>query len=1021
MSSQLFDAQLLVPDDNASHRQLVDLVTAGKYTGRGLPDSAHKYLDAFCNKSNSKDRRRWAGIALVGMMRASASVVQRIKKLSRGPLRIGAILLDRNETEERRIIAGLIIRQGLEAGIDFADFWESSKLLDSAPTFPKNSSEDWMSQFQTYLDTLSELLLADLNTEAVIVYPISLSTVDGFQWIGRSAVALLEENVLKMVLSNSMLTDFQFIDIPLNNIKDMSLQKDTLHESQEVESGHRMYSLVVDLQGSSPNYLLNSYDHTTSEFKASFQTLGDADELRNGFLDIRQTFKAADTVAGAAESMGSSSPSHTLHGKSTQRIDADVRPEHEDNGNDILSVSSAEAMDVYAPPERSAQRSGPTQHASQEKNKGKLPSISKATKQKVTQAERLPSVPLKGTKARAVKKAAPVFDTSDDEDGCEEVVQDEFDVRPAAKLRTSIGSGNTKKGNARRKRSAEDEEFIPNGSKAKSTSAKRKRGSSDAAEPSRPTKKTQKKASTSTKPPVGSGTAKTPEATVHHSGHIDLAGAQEATGHSSPPKNSRDGESARHSLIGGLLNSTSPSKSAPAAFKKPGQPASTPARPRAKPVRTTPKPQTPIGTSRDMDGFPIHASSTPRSQTIHEEDFGLGYVPVDTEILSSNTKRVPDSPHAESTAISGHADQVDVHREKCIADMETAKSDPFQQRRQGQRTTVFTRKLTGESLVDDDAGREDLLSMPVESRNDNFDVDQLVAESASQSLLKDSPSLFKHRTQNLPAQIRNIGDLPTDAQKPRKTTTTKIHEKSRLFGLESAERTNALQDNPASTQRNATVTERSSPVPVAATQRGRCKTKTNVDKQAELDDSVISAPQEVVEDTLPEAADQQENLVNMDGETTLVGEEVDMPEQFVVKAAGLHFRSSPPIPDSSSVRDASDESEAELQASPPTSRADELEWEQSLEPHQRDLHEQLLRTSKRVVRHIVDNETAVTDITETFANDGERLLDLLLERQSNESAEAFQDLTSKRQNLLKELSDASKNLKLQRKQVKALE
>jgi predicted Zn-ribbon and HTH transcriptional regulator len=73
------------------------------------------------------------------------------------------------------------------------------------------------------------------------------------------------------------------------------------------------------------------------------------------------------------------------------------------------------------------------------------------------------------------------------------------------------------------------------------------------------------------------------------------------------------------------------------------------------------------------------------------------------------------------------------------------------------------------------------------------------------------------------------------------------------------------------------------------------------------------------------------------------------------------------------------------------------------------------------MRHIVDNETAVTDITDVFVGDGERLLDLLLERQSNESAEAFQELAKKRQDLLNELSNTSKSLKALRKQVRALD
>lgn len=73
------------------------------------------------------------------------------------------------------------------------------------------------------------------------------------------------------------------------------------------------------------------------------------------------------------------------------------------------------------------------------------------------------------------------------------------------------------------------------------------------------------------------------------------------------------------------------------------------------------------------------------------------------------------------------------------------------------------------------------------------------------------------------------------------------------------------------------------------------------------------------------------------------------------------------------------------------------------------------------MRHIVDNETAVTDITEAFAEDGERVLDLMLKRQGVEHAEALENLANKQQELLKALCDTSKSLKAQRRQAKTVE
>jgi hypothetical protein len=184
-------------------------------------------------------------------------------------------------------------------------------------------------------------------------------------------------------------------------------------------------------------------------------------------------------------------------------------------------------------------------------------------------------------------------------------------------------------------------------------------------------------------------------------------------------------------------------------------------------------------------------------------------------------------------------------------------------------------------------------------------------------------------------------------------------------------------------------------------------------------DSVVSAPREAIEDTLPDTPARPVNHTDLQRATSVAEEETDLPQQYGTRASDLRFQSSPHIPDSSSIRgDCSDDGEQEPEPSPPTSRADELEWEAALQPHQRAVHEQLLRTSKRVMRHIMDNETAVTDITDIFAADGERLLNLLVEKQSEESTEAFKELKNKRDDLLKELSIASKNLKTQRRQVR---
>ncbi|KAF3044766.1 hypothetical protein E8E12_010410 [Didymella heteroderae] len=989
MSLQLFESNLIGPDNTASQQELVNLINAGNFTGSGLPQVAHGYLDAFCNESNSNGRRRWAGIALAAMMRASTGVAQRLKRLTQGLSRVGAIILDPKESEERRIVAGLIVRQGLDVGIDFADFWMSDKVLQSAPHFPRDPSELWMSQFQTYLDTLCSLALANLNDEPLVLYPIALSARDEYQWAGKSAVALLEKDVLTIVASDCSLTRFTFIDLPIHHIQETSLKQDSPHESQEGRSGHKMHQVVLSLRPSPPSYHFNSSDRTADEFKVAFLRHEEAHELDLGLQDARKpSTNSATSATEAAVLARSGNPQRRTHRPSVQVTDELRSPRHEGNPPDGSETGFGATLDEPISSKQVTEMRTTAQFSEQKKSKGKLPRISLSTKQKVARIRQLPSASAKVTLPRASKKTAPIIEESGDEDE-DTLSQDEYKLQLTTDTRTLAGTATGRKSQGRRKAYAEDDDFKPKTMKAK-PSTKRKRTSSEAQEDRQPTKKKkQTRSSITSRSEAASTSSKKPKAGLQQVVHTASTLTRVPMKQSSAQQNIQNGVAPRPSLIGALKKSNSPSKSTAPTFKKPGQPASTPGRPRTQPVRTTPRPQTPA-----HDDLPVYGpSSTPRSRSMHDEDFGLGYTPVDTEILSSNTKRVPDSPHAESTAISGHADCEDVQREKCIGDLETAKSDPFKQRQQeSQRITSFTRKLTGESFADDKVASPDRepLSMPAEISNGDDETDDFGTTFASRPLLKQSPSLFKSRTsaarQSVQVSVAHI----------RTVHSLSANESRRM----------SKPDNPRAVQDILPAAEKIQ----------------QVTQQAKVDEFVVSAPPEAIENTLPDASAQHGNHADLEGQTTLVEEEMDLPQRYGTRASDLRFRSSPPIPDSSSVRgDLSDESEQEPEPSPPTSRADELEWEAALQPHQRALHEQLLRTSKRVMRHIVDNETAVTDIADVFAADGERLVNLLVEKQSDESTEAFEELKSKRQDLLKELSNASKNLKTQRRQIRGIE
>jgi len=69
---------------------------------------------------------------------------------------------------------------------------------------------------------------------------------------------------------------------------------------------------------------------------------------------------------------------------------------------------------------------------------------------------------------------------------------------------------------------------------------------------------------------------------------------------------------------------------------------------------------------------------------------------------------------------------------------------------------------------------------------------------------------------------------------------------------------------------------------------------------------------------------------------------------------------------------------------------DEMEWEQSLKPHQRNIADVLGRISRRLVRHLVDSESAVQDVVADYERDGLSVIEEMKNAHEQEY-QAYQD------------------------------
>jgi hypothetical protein len=150
---------------------------------------------------------------------------------------------------------------------------------------------------------------------------------------------------------------------------------------------------------------------------------------------------------------------------------------------------------------------------------------------------------------------------------------------------------------------------------------------------------------------------------------------------------------------------------------------------------------------------------------------------------------------------------------------------------------------------------------------------------------------------------------------------------------------------------------------------------------------------------------------------TLVG--FEEPPQAQDEVSLTHLRSSPPPMDHSPSSHSSTSAEPEPKTDPlvPTSQAEKEEWEASLQPYQRDLKDELLRVSSRVLQHIVDNESAVNDIADTYTKDGQHSLQLLFEKHEQEFNTMHKDIKQKKAKMNKATEKALLKLRKERQNI----
>jgi hypothetical protein len=1038
------------------------------------------------------------------MLDASPEVVEHIKAVEQLLQGLGDVILSTTELEETKIVAGIIVREALEQHVEFASFWASDKVQSSAPNFPTDSGPAWIGKFQSFLDTLGDLALANPITDPSIVYPVSMMASDAFRWVSQDEgvpVAIVQHDLLTIMLPEDRLMDAQFLDVPIAHIRNAKTRPSApLHDSQSRETSHKPWDLILELEHDSWTYLINSSKRTANELTVLFRRSEDARECEMAIRELQQTtdkvYKQPRILSATLESPRLSA-NHTAQrivyrsspieinrrqplrsyveeeqassdqlgntpnnrGKTSQRSLAHLpvkaesqiperqqrvlrpipsKPIHVPGDNEAthgpeqveakkkgstqeptkvntsqaqkrlqdphnetrakpsetsdvqtqngLIRTSAESSDgVQSPTESLNSESGSSK---QTHGKGKLPKVSQTAKQRSSQQPRkdldIFEIPNEDHRNATAKRQNITGD--DPRAGPNSRTKSKKTIA-SSQAHRSVNHGRQTRS---KRRAEDDDDFVPVTKSTKKVATERKSVDGATVTSKLPAKKVKTNHKTSTKSAPNAVKASSSRSGVQHTS--DSHDEQKDKIKALPEESDKQCSSAvlsRTSLLGGLLGSQKPATATKEAFKKPALPTraqllpSTPTQHRPLPVMSTARPQTPNHRQKPSNTYNAIMSSPTPDDIPDGEYLGSQH----DAVLSSNSKPTPASPNAESTAISGHADCDDVDIEKRQGDVQLARQDPFQQRRGGHRQTSFIRRLTGDDSVDDKPA-----SLKASPHTDMYMTEAVVIAEAEDFPVKAAERLLppERPTLQSPRSKRKAVECIGDSRStPRKRPNLSVAQHSSTH----------IGHSPVISQEATPARERG-----AAT---------------DVEGSICAGSLQAIDNSrnskhaveLHNEADEDATLVNDD----------DPNEQLPtcrVMDPNFHSSSVAGTPSSHSSTSAAEESSP--QPSLPTSEAEEMEWEASLQPHQRSLHDMLMRVSNRVLRHVVDNETAVTDIAEMYENDGEHVLKDVFERQDKKYNEVWDDMDVKKAVLKKEMEKSTRALAKERQRINSL-
>jgi len=193
---------------------------------------------------------------------------------------IGQIIL--TKSEDLKLVAGMVIREMVLAGMQHACFWPTDAIPSAMADFPTHDSQHWMGNFQDFLDDLHELQFIENNgdQDPGVLYAFEITAENGVHITEETGliVLLVEGGNLTCVVPPSRTRIVQCFDIPLVHVTNVGVSKSTVRTIRGSQAEYTTAALTLDLRSQSWTYLCNAKEYHVQKILILCRNLSEAQE-----------------------------------------------------------------------------------------------------------------------------------------------------------------------------------------------------------------------------------------------------------------------------------------------------------------------------------------------------------------------------------------------------------------------------------------------------------------------------------------------------------------------------------------------------------------------------------------------------------------------------------------------------------------------------------------------------------------------------------------------------------------------